>query len=150
MGKLSIARAKALSRPGFYHDSPTLYLSVSPTGSRSWIQRITIEGRRHDLGLGGFPLITPEHARRRAAANRLAVADGKNPLTDKRKVRIPTFRQATPAHHILHDRWHHVAGRDTAGQFCGPGYVIPAFNDSIHAWPVNFTRREKSRVIPLA
>ncbi len=94
MGKLSIARAKALSRPGFYHDSPTLYLSVSPTGSRSWIQRITIEGRRHDLGLGGFPLITPEHARRRAAASRLAVADGKNPLTDKRKVRIPTFRQA--------------------------------------------------------
>ena len=77
-----------------YHDSPTLYLYVSHGKTKSWVQRITIDGRRHDLGLGGFPLITPEHARRRAAANRLAVADGRNPLAEKRKSKMPTFRDA--------------------------------------------------------
>ena len=89
-----------------YHDSPTLYLYVAPGKSKSWVQRITIEGRRHDLGLGGFPLITPEHARRRAVANRLAVAEGKNPLTDKRKIKTLTFRDAAlKTYEGLKPRW---------------------------------------------
>ena len=29
---------------------------VRPTGSRGWMQRLTIRGRRTELGLGGFPL----------------------------------------------------------------------------------------------
>ena len=93
-GKITIAKAKAFTKPGMYHDSPTLYLYAARGGSKSWVQRITIDGRRHDLGLGGFPLITPEHARRRAAVNRLAVADGRNPLAEKRKSILPTFREA--------------------------------------------------------
>ena len=106
MGKLTLAKAKAISNPGMYHDSPTLYLHVAPRGSKSWVQRITIDGRRHDLGLGGFPLITPEHARRRAAANRLTVADGKNPLAEKRKAKSPTFRQAAiRTYDALKPRW---------------------------------------------
>ena len=94
MGKLTVAKARAISSPGMYHDSPTLYLYIARGGSKSWVQRITIEGQRHDLGLGGFPLITPEHARRKAMENRLAITDGKNPLADKRKAKTPTFRQA--------------------------------------------------------
>lgn len=106
MGKLTVAKAKVISNPGMYHDSPTLYLYVAPGGSKSWIQRITIEGRRHDLGLGGFPLITPEHARRRAAVNRLAVADGKNPLANNRKAKTPTFHQAAiKTYEALKPRW---------------------------------------------
>ena len=106
MGKLTVAKARAISNPGMYHDSPTLYLYVARGGSKSWVQRITINGRRHDLGLGGFPLITPEHARRRSASNRLAVADGKNPLADKRKAKAPTFRQAAiKTYEALKPRW---------------------------------------------
>ena len=70
------------------------------------MQRIAIEGHRHDLGLGGLPLITPEHARRRAAVNRLAVADGKNPLAKKRKAKVPTFRVvAEKTYEALKSRW---------------------------------------------
>ena len=31
---------------------------VGPTGAKSWIQRLVIDGRRRDIGLGGFPLVT--------------------------------------------------------------------------------------------
>ena len=106
MGKLTVAKAKKISKPGMYHDSPTLYLYIACGGSKSWVQRITIKGRRHDLGLGGFPLIIPEHARRRAAANRLAVAEGKNPLANKRKAKAPTFRHAAlKTYEALKPRW---------------------------------------------
>ncbi|MXY14485.1 MAG: tyrosine-type recombinase/integrase [Proteobacteria bacterium] len=106
MGKLTIAKSRAITEPGMYHDSPTLYLYVAPGGSKSWVQRITIDGRRHDLGLGGFPLITPEHARRRAAVNRLEVADGKDPLAEKRKAKAPTFKQAAlKTYETLRPRW---------------------------------------------
>ena len=63
MGTLTVARAKSLAEPGLYRAGPTLYLRIAPGGSKSWIQRLTIEGRRHDLGLGGFPLVTLAEAR---------------------------------------------------------------------------------------
>ena len=39
---------------------------MQPTGSRSWIQRIIVRGRRRDLGLGGFPLVSLREARDQA------------------------------------------------------------------------------------
>ena len=105
MGKLTINKAKGLP-PGLHHDSRTLYLLVKPSLNKSWVQRLTINGRRHDLGLGAFPLVTPERARRIAATNRLAVLDGKNPLAEKRKIQTPTFREAAAkTHETLRPRW---------------------------------------------
>ncbi len=51
MGQLTTAKVKALSTPGLHGDGGTLYLRVAPGGSRSWVQRITITGKRHDIGL---------------------------------------------------------------------------------------------------
>ena len=97
MGKLTAARTRAVTKPGRYGDGDTLFLSVAKGGSKSWVQRITIDGRRHDIGLGGFPLISLAHARERALANRLAVANGRNPLADKRRAKAPTFKKAAQA-----------------------------------------------------
>ena len=94
MGKLTVAEARALSKPGRYGDGQTLYLHVGPAGAKSWIQRLVIEGRRHDIGLGAFPVIGLGEARERAFANRVAVAHGGNPLADKRRARVPTFAEA--------------------------------------------------------
>ena len=54
MSKLTVGKVKALRDPGLFGDGGTLYLKVAPGGSKSWIQRITIDGRRHDIGLGGY------------------------------------------------------------------------------------------------
>ena len=94
MGKLTHAKVRALTVPGRYGDGGTLHLVVSPRGRKNWVQRITIEGRRHDLGLGGWPVVSLAMARDRAFANRRAVADGHNPLAERRKARTPTFEHA--------------------------------------------------------
>ena len=70
---LTVAKAKSLSEPGLYRADPTLYLRIAPAGSKSWVQRLTIDGRRHDLGPGGFPLVTLAEAREQAFENRRRV-----------------------------------------------------------------------------
>ena len=95
--KLTAARIRSATEPGLYGDGGTLYLAVAKGGSKSWIQRVTIDSRRHDLGLGGYPVISLAKARQRAMANRLAIAEGRNPLADKRRAKTPTFRRAAQA-----------------------------------------------------
>ncbi|MDE0453297.1 MAG: Arm DNA-binding domain-containing protein, partial [Gammaproteobacteria bacterium] len=97
MAKLTAAAVRRALVPGRYGDGDTLYLNVTPSGTKSWIQRIVIDGRRHDIGLGPYPLISLAHARERAIENRLAIANGRNPLAEKRRTRIPTFRKAAEA-----------------------------------------------------
>ena len=58
---------KSVERAGRYADGGCLYLVVQPSGSRSWIVRTTVRGKRRDLGLGGADTVTLAKARRRAA-----------------------------------------------------------------------------------
>ena len=94
MGNLTAAKLKALSIPGLHGDGGTLYLRVAPGGSKSWIQRLTVEGKRRDIGLGGWPLVTLAEAREAAFENRRLVRRGGDPLADKRRSKAPTFREA--------------------------------------------------------
>ena len=93
MGKLTVARVRTLSTPGLHGDGGTLYLRVAPGGSKSWIQRLAIKGKRRDIGLGGWPLVTLAEAREFAFENRRLARRGGDPLADKRR-RVPTFREA--------------------------------------------------------
>ena len=97
MGKLTVAKIKALTLPGMYGDGGTLYLNVAPGGSKSWVQRVKYNGRRRDIGLGGFPVVSLAMARDRAFMNRRAIAEGRDPLAEKRKANVPTFRAAVDA-----------------------------------------------------
>lgn len=87
-----------------YGDGGTLYLKVAPGGSKSWIQRITIDGRRHDIGLGGYPLVTLAQAREKAFDNRRIARSGGDPLAAKRRARMPTFRQAAEKTFMANER----------------------------------------------
>ena len=107
MGKLTVAKVKSITNPGRYGDGGTLFLFVKPSGSKSWVQRLTIHGVRRDIGLGGFPLVSLSEARIKAFANRkLARIDDGDPLAGKRKARMPTFREAAEkAHKANRARW---------------------------------------------
>ena len=61
--KLSALFVKKTNEPGKYSDGLGLYLIVEPTGSKRWEQRLTIKGKRCDLGLGSTKLVTLEEAR---------------------------------------------------------------------------------------
>ena len=85
-----------MSQAGRYCDGQGLYLDVRPTGSRGWIQRLTIRGRRTELGLGGFPLVSLKEAREKAFANRKLAREGGDPRAEKRRSEsMPTFAAAT-------------------------------------------------------
>lgn len=94
MGRLTAAKIRSLTEPGRYGDGGTLYLNVAPGGSKSWVQRLTIDGTRRDIGLGGFPLVTLAEAREQAFENRRAARRGSDPLADKHRAKVPTFREA--------------------------------------------------------
>ncbi len=91
---LTAIQAKKLDKPGMHGDGGGLYLRITKSGSRSWMLRITVDGRRRDLGLGRFPEVSLADARKRATAHRLTVADGGDPLAEKRKAKMPTFEEA--------------------------------------------------------
>ena len=104
--KLSATRVKALSEPGRYSDGDGLHLFIKKNGRKSWVQRITVDGRRRDVGLGGYPTISLAQARKRASDNREAIGNGKDPLAEKRRPSTPTFREAAHAvHEANKPRW---------------------------------------------
>ena len=101
----SLTNAKCQSpklKPGRYSDGGGLYLYVRPSGRRSWVLRIAIDGRRRDIGLGPFPDLSLSVARKLAAEHRAAVAEGRNPLTEKRRDGVPTFREAAERTYETH------------------------------------------------
>ena len=89
---LTAARVRTEKRPGRYHDGQGLYLQVDPSGARRWLQRVVIRGKRTDLGLGGWPLVSLSAAREKAMENRRIARVGGDPRTEKRDV--PTFAEA--------------------------------------------------------
>jgi len=97
MGKLTVKRVDALRKPGRYGDGGTLFIVVEPPPSRSkhWVQRLTIAGKRRDLGLGGYPFVGLAEARAAAFANRQTARRGGDPVAQVRQQsRTPTFRTA--------------------------------------------------------
>ena len=81
--------------PGRYAEGNGLYLFVQPSGTRSWIQRLVVRGRRREFGLGSVALVPLAEAREKALANRKLAREGGDPLADKRRPEgIPTLAQA--------------------------------------------------------
>ena len=85
-------RAVHRARPGRHADGNGLYLFVRPTGTRSWIQRLVIGGRRRDIGLGGWTFVSLAAARRQAAANRRVARAGGDPTAVRTRRTAPRVR----------------------------------------------------------
>ena len=97
--QLSAAFVKTVKEPGRYGDGRgghglSMLVKESTTGrlSKSWSQRLRINGQPFNIGLGGYPVITLAKAREVALENRRAVADGIDLRIPPRA--IPTFSDA--------------------------------------------------------
>lgn len=91
--------------PGKYHDGGGmgLFLLVRPNGSRFWVQRMTIRGKRRELGLGSPPVVTLAEARDSALENKRLARVGGDPLRAKREANaMLTFEEAARKVHELH------------------------------------------------
>ena len=69
-------------------------LVVRPNGSRAWVLRYQRGGRRRDMGLGRYPEIGLADAREKVLdARRLVKRDGKDPITERGRAKIKTFKE---------------------------------------------------------
>ena len=80
--------------PGRHPDGACLYLYVRPSGSRSWVLRLTILGNRYDLGLGPYPPVSLSRARELAAEYRSIARQGGDPRKARKTSSAPTVREA--------------------------------------------------------
>jgi integrase len=86
------ARKVETAKPGKYGDGGNLYLIVSSKGSRKWVLRFTWRGRPKEMGLGNAANVPLADARAKAVAAMRQVAQGVNPIVERRKdIGIPTF-----------------------------------------------------------
>ena len=109
MKRITASEVKSTTKPGMHRADDTLYLCVKPSGRRSWIQRVVVNGRRHSLGLGPYPVVTLAEARDLALDNRRMIRRGINPLADRRRSKMPTFRVATErTHKSFKESWKNV------------------------------------------
>ena len=129
---LSATRAKALKDPGRYADGGGLHLYISKAGGKSWVQRITIDRRRRDIGLGAFPSVGLAQAREKAADNRTAVAEGRDPVAEKHSPAMPTFREAARASMRRTNPVGATTGTAQAG--CRPWSVTPCRRWATPPW----------------
>jgi integrase len=81
--RLSAVAVRNLSKPGFHHDGAGLYLQVSPSGSKSWVFRYTLDKKPHMMGLGSYPDWSLAEARERARGCRQRLDDGIDPISQR-------------------------------------------------------------------
>jgi len=92
---LSATAVRNLKEPGKYYDLHGLFLRIEPTGSRRWVQRVSVAGRQREIGLGSADLVTLAEARELAMSNKKLARAGGNPLAAKQeRVAIPSLIEA--------------------------------------------------------
>ena len=95
--KLSAAAVRAASKRGLYGDGHGLYLQVSAFNTKTWVFRYMIDGRGRKMGMGPLHTVSLAEARNRAAAARLKVLDGVDPIDDAEAKRIERRLEAAKA-----------------------------------------------------
>jgi integrase len=91
--RLSAVRVAIVKEPGLYEDGGGLRLILTDKGVKRWALRLTIRGRRVERGLGLWPTVSLEEARRKADQFRRAAKEGRDArLEEKHESRRQTVR----------------------------------------------------------
>lgn len=104
MGELNRLNTKFVEHvktAGIYRDGAGLLLRVEPSGSKRWVLRTTVKGRRRDIGLGSASTVSLRQARDEAEARRKLARAGDDPTMTATKSRraVVTFEAAAEAVH---------------------------------------------------
>ncbi|NKX44881.1 tyrosine-type recombinase/integrase [Roseicyclus persicicus] len=96
LNKLSAAQVKAAA-PGKYSDGGGLWLHKRDDGGAQWFLRVTVHGRRREMGLGALRDVSLKDAREAATEWRAVARQGKDPIKERERRR----REAQRADHTL-------------------------------------------------
>jgi hypothetical protein len=56
-----------MATPSKHEDGDGLRLVVSKTGAKKWVLRVTTQGKRREMGLGAYPVVSLVEAHTKAA-----------------------------------------------------------------------------------
>ncbi|WP_340151233.1 integrase arm-type DNA-binding domain-containing protein [uncultured Sneathiella sp.] len=86
-------RKVATAGSGKYEDGGGLRLVVSNSGSKKWVLRFTLNGKRREMGLGSYPDVGLADARAKASEYRQQASENIDPIEARRieLEAIPTF-----------------------------------------------------------
>ena len=129
--RLSDRFVATVREPGRYGDgrgSGGLALLVRRTTrghlAKSWTQRIQVDGRARNLGLGVWPHVSLTEARRKCAFN-LVTRDRGEPVTVRRRA-VPTFEEAAETVIAIHATgWKHGSRSEEDWRLTLRNYAMP-------------------------
>lgn len=83
INRLSARKAETEQKPGRHPDGGGLYLSISANGGRRWVF-LYRRGKLREMGLGSARAVTLAAARKKAAAARAELAEGRDPIARRK------------------------------------------------------------------
>lgn len=98
LNRLSAVTARNVT-PGKYGDGGGLWLHKRIDGGGQWFLRLTVHGRRREMGLGSIIDVSLKEAREAATKWRAVVRAGGDPIKEREKQR----REAARNLHLLED-----------------------------------------------
>ena len=119
--KLSARSVATASKPGYHSDGNGLYLQVSPTGTKSWILRYSLDRRAREMGLGPLTLVSLAEARQASLTARKLLREGVDPTEERARA-----RQARQLHQA----------RSVTFEMCAEAYIeahAPGWRNAKHA-----------------
>ena len=130
MNKLTAQEVKT-AEPGKHSDGGGLWLHQRDDGKGQWVLRVTVHGRRREMGLGSTQDVSLKDARVAAAKWRVLAAQDVDPIKQREKERREALRNL----HLLTDiatdafdsRKADLKGDGEAGRWFSPLrlYVLP-------------------------
>ena len=83
---------------GKHPDGQGLWLVKRSKDAGKWILRLSIGGKRREMGLGRWPDVSIAEARERASVARKTLRDGTDPIIarEKSRLRTPVIKGAIP------------------------------------------------------
>ena len=94
MKQLTQRFVNSVEAPGRYYDGDAgLFLWVKSASRKSFVQRVTVFGKRRDIGIGSVKWTTLAEAREKAYENRKTARTGGDPTTASNGL-VPTFAAA--------------------------------------------------------
>jgi len=109
---------------GKHCDGAGLWLVVRDDGGAQWVLRVTVHGRRREMGLGGHPALGLAAARKLAGRWRDVAAAGRDPVKEReaeeRAARREDISLATLTHDAFEARKAELKGDGLAGRWLSP------------------------------
>ncbi|QIE42637.1 integrase arm-type DNA-binding domain-containing protein [Rhodobacteraceae bacterium SC52] len=123
LNKLTAATLKA-KPAGKYSDGGGLWFVKRDDGGAQWVLRVTVHGRRREMGLGRFPSVTLKAARLQADKWRALCAGGLDPIKERERERREAERRLYRLDDIAKDAFESrkadLKGDGKAGRWFSP------------------------------